>query len=44
MGAMEDVHTHGMLLHFTRRFGDEHVHCAFNLGDHAIATPVRAAN
>lgn len=36
MGAMEDVHTHGMLLHFTRRFGDEHVHCAFNLGDHAI--------
>lgn len=36
IGTMEEVHTHGMLLHFLRRHGDEQVHCAFNLGAHAI--------
>ncbi|MBB3954984.1 alpha-glucosidase [Novosphingobium sediminicola] len=39
IGAMEDVHTHGMLLHFARHWGDERVHCAFNLG----AAPMRHA-
>ncbi|WJS98467.1 alpha-glucosidase [Novosphingobium humi] len=39
IGAMEDVHTHGMLLHFARAWGDERLHCAFNLG----AAPMRHA-
>ena len=39
IGAMEDVHTHGMLLHFARAWGDERLHCAFNLR----AAPMRHA-
>jgi len=44
VGAMEQVHTHGHLLTFTRRAGGEVIHAAFNLGAKALhhASPAGA--
>jgi alpha-glucosidase len=35
-GECEAVQAHGHVLSFTRKLGDEAIHCAFNLGPHTV--------